>query len=1039
MSSRAGQVGAKAVGGFVRTPCGIGRLAAVSEGAGRVRYFRSPGRAPYVEHVHGVGEIAPTSLPTHTRAYLHDGRRWRLGRVEGSHPQDDGRYLIAFPNSEGAVLPAEAFDVRWGVPIDNPFDILESVGGDSPMVYESRLGFLHAWAKQRAAATGVLGLLLGSVELHPHQLQVVRRVAADPTKRYLLADEVGLGKTIEAGALIWQFLAAHPTGRVLVIAPDHLREQWAAELVDRFRVNEYAKAWLRIRSQTNDSSWPDDPVDMLVIDEAHHVTRTGSLPTATRERIARLAHGAESLLLLSATPVRSNEAGFLDLLHLLDPEHHRPGQLEDFVRRVELRDQLALTYQALTPDIDEFDLSLYADELRRLFPQDLLLGAILDDALSVDDEIRGERVRRLRNHLSETYRLHHRLLRTRRSPEISSTFAARGRQRAVPFTFEVTDATDTLRRDLLDSIRVHLSAAVEDGTFSVDEAVDALRDVATRCGSLSCALIRVLDFHEPGRVGPPTARLLESVDQDVRLGWRALIEDIHAAHSQVIHELGEVLSRSTVAKGIPRVVITSAFTESARAVAVEMARRWGPDRVAMHLLDQSDDSKRSDVDRWTDDGPCALLFCDSGAEEGINLQSADILIHLDLPWDALRVEQRVGRCDRHTASGAGPIPSAVVIFGDQPYALAWFEFLADGCGVFTRSVSSLQYVLADTERTTQEAVLRDGAPALIDAVEPQVARLAREQSRIVAHDALDAIDPPIDDDAVDEALLVSDRDPALATALTTWLEGVGANIRRPTPGAIRIASKPRPQVSFDLEFATTPFLNTTLGLDRGAAVDRGLPVLRAGHPLVDAIAEHLHDSDRGVAFAMFRPARGRWPPLVVLRTDFLVSLQADSRFIEVADTIGLGPWARQTSTELAPPLVETVVLTSDGSEVTHPALRRPYNKQNGDRNLSSRPDLFERLTANIPWSATCAEALPLAKARLSERPSVAERPKTAAAALRGRIGRAADRAQARALAGLASDDVAWDRLAAAAPEELQARLDVIGCGVIFVGDPTEVD
>lgn len=1041
MTSKSDHVGPDHVGTFVRTALGIGRLVAVNGRTALVRYFHAPGRTPYVEHTHAVAETASTALPTHTRAYLYDGQRWRIGRVEGTHPQDASRFLIAFPNSEGAVLGAEAFDVRWSMPIADPFDVLASVGGDSPLVYESRLGFLSAWAKQRAASTGVEGLLLGSVELHAHQLRAVRRVAVDPVKRYLLADEVGLGKTIEAGALIWQFMATCPTGRVLVLAPDHLREQWASELLDRFRTHHYSKSWLRIRSLKNESSWPDQPVDLLVIDEAHHVTRTGPLSQTARQRITRLAHDAQSLLLLSATPVRSNEAGFLDLLHLLDPDHYQPDQLADFVRRVDLRDQLALTYQSLTPDIDEFDLSLYADELRRSFPEDRLLGALLDNAAVADDKTRADRVGRLREHLSETYRLHHRLLRTRRTPEAGSTLAVRGRRRAVPFTLEVTDPTDGLRRELLDSIRNELNAAVETGRLSVEEAIDTLREMAARCGSLSHALLAIFGLDGSKGSDSPADRLLKFVDYDIRIGWRTIVEDIHTAHAQVVNELGEVLSTSTVAKRLARVVIASSFTESAGAVAAEMVRRWGSDRVAMHLLDQPHETNSSELDRWSDEGPCSLLVCDSGAEEGINLQSADLLVHLDLPWEALRVEQRIGRCDRHAAGSTEPIPSTVVIFADQPYALAWLEFLADGCSVFTRSVSSLQYVLGDTERAIQQCLLRRGPSALLDAVESQATTLASEEVRIAAHDALDAIDPPSRDngDRSDDALLASDCDPTLASALTSWFEGVGAGVRHPVPGAVRVDRRRRPQIPFDLELAITPFFESTLALERKAAVERALPVLRAGHPLVDAIAAHLWDSDRGIAFAMFRPAPGQWPPVVVLRTDFVVSLHAASTFVATADALGLRAWVSQTTNELAPPLVETVVFTKDGSEVTHPALRRPYDKQRGDLNLGSRPDLFERLTANIEWSAISNKALSLAHACLAKRPSVAERRKTAAAAFRGRIGQLADRDRARALAGPEFASLEWDRLEAAAPNELEPKVDVIGCGVIFVGDPAKLE
>lgn len=1037
MKIKADTVAATNPGSFVRTSAGIGRLVAILDGEAHVRYFQSPGRQPYVDRRHELARVAPTSLPTHTRVYLYDGRRWRIGRIDGQHPQDPDRYLVAFPNAEGAVLAIDAFDVRWNEPISNLFDVLAAVGGDSPLVYESRLGILGAWGRQRAAAAGVEGLLLASVELHRHQLRVVRRVTADPIKRYLLADEVGLGKTIEAGALIWQFLTERPTARVLIIAPNHLREQWGTELLERFRTGEFAEAWLRIRSHEDDSSWPTDPVDLLVVDEAHHFTRTGQLPESTRVRLTAIAHGAEALLLLSATPVRSNEAGFLDLLHLIDPVHYRPDELDDFVRRVELRDQLALTYQALVPSLDEFDLSLYADELKALFPGDHTLDELLDAAASAGDGQRPDLIRRLREHLSETYRLHHRLLRTRRTVDVGATFSVRGRRRAVPFTLEVSDPSDTLRRELLDSVRAELTAALEDGRCTSEGAISALRDIAGRCSSLSFAL---LPMHGGAPDRTEGIALLEGlVDPDLRVSWDALIEDIHSSHQRVLEDLGDVLSRTTVARRLDRVVLASAYTETAKVVAEELARRWGQDRVAVHLTDQPDANNSTALRRWREDGPCSLLVCDTGAEEGLNLQEADLLVHLDLPWESFRVEQRIGRCDRHGRPGSGPIPSAVVVLGDQPYALGWFEFLADGCGVFTNSVSSLQYVLSDTERQVQARVLHAGPSVLPDVINEQVELLAQERTRIMAHDALDAIDEALGGDEADTALLDSDLDQQLTAATVTWLEGVGAGVRRSAPGTIRIARRPRPQVPFDVELAIARYVETDIALDRSAAVTRAVPILRAGHPLIDLLAEHLRTTDRGVAFAMFRPARGQWPPAVVLRTDFLVSFRAEAALAERAEKLGLSEWLTQTTTELAPPGVETVIAMPDGSEVTHPSLRQPYSKQRGDRNLSSRPELFDRLTEHLDWPKTCETALLHSEATLAERASLVERCELTGAAVARRVRQIADRERARGGVGLERDDRRWDELAEIPVKALEAHAEVIGCGAIFVGDPQEFD
>ena len=1028
------------IGHFVRTAeFGIGRLVSIESDTARVRYFRSPGASPYLDRDHPCPAVAVTRLSTHTRVYLRDASRWRIGRVEGEHPQDAQKYLIAFPNGQGAVLPVEVFDVRWQLPIDDPFQVLESVGGDSAVVYDARLNLLSEWSRQRAAALGVQGLLLGSVELHAHQLKIVRRVANDPIKRYLLADEVGLGKTIEAAALISQFLATRPDARILILAPDHLREQWATELVQKFRINRYTSAWLRIRAHSDASTWPAEPVDLLVIDEAHHITRAGTLPAEAQSRVTELAQGASALLLLSATPVRSNEAAFLDLLNLLDPEHYLPDDLAAFVRRVELRDRLALTHQALGADIDAFDLSLYAKELTTLFPNDLMLARLLSEATDSDDEARPSAVARVREHLSETYRLHHRLLRTRRTPQLGATFQVRGRKRSAPFTLDVVDQSDELRRQLLDSLRLHLSAAVEQGELSSVHAVDIFREVAQRCGSLSHALNSIVERDERTSIKDPVSRLLEFLDKGFLPGWEKLIRDIHETRSSVVVDLADAISRVTLSRGVKRAVVASTFTESAEVTATEVARRWGLDRVALHLETNSHEQNAAAIARWEGDSPCSLLFCDAGAEEGVNLQSADLLIHIDLPWEAFRVEQRIGRCDRHTRVRTGPIPSIVVTYGDQPYALGWFEFLADGCGVFDRSVSSLQYVLGDTERAIQYRVLSEGFDTLSAAVVEQAETLKIEQTKISAHDALDAIDVTGNElgATADTELLISDEGTALTRALLSWLEGVGSSLRAQGAGLIQIERKPRPQVPFELELAMAPWLETSLALDRQAAVKKAVPILRAGHPLLDAVAEHLWHTDRGVAFAFFRPVRGLWPPAVVFRTDFLVTAAPDLHFLEEAAATGLRPWVERIIEDASPPLVETILMLGDGVAATHPALLKPYDKQHGDLNLSSRPELFERLTAHVDWSSLCGRALPLVRELLTGRPSIAARPRSAAEYVRRELIRSADRQRSRELAGLLDGgnlDAAVRRILDAAPDRIEARVDVLGCGGIILAD-----
>ena len=86
------------------------------------------------------------------------------------------------------------------------------------------------------------GVISSVIDLYNHQIEVVRRVLEDPKQRYLLADEVGLGKTIEAGIIIRQYLLDHPEGHVVVITPPLLRRQWMSELRQKFLIDDFDRA-----------------------------------------------------------------------------------------------------------------------------------------------------------------------------------------------------------------------------------------------------------------------------------------------------------------------------------------------------------------------------------------------------------------------------------------------------------------------------------------------------------------------------------------------------------------------------------------------------------------------------------------------------------------------------------------------------------------------------------------------------------------------------------------------------------------------------
>ena len=1030
------QVGRSDLGRFVigEPELGVGRLVDVDSATARIRYFRAPVKEPYVERELDLQQVAVAEIRANSRVYFHDGHRWRIGRIEGDHHRGDGRYVVALPNSEGEILSSDQFDIRWAPQIEDPYEILTARGGASPLVYEPRVDLLAAWHALRAAAAGVDGLLLGSVELHDHQLTVVRSVTDDHERRYLLADEVGLGKTVEAGALVWQSLRDHPTGEVLVLAPDHLRQQWAEELVGKFHLDHFPKASIRIRAHEEPETWPEGSVGVLVVDEAHHLTRAGPFSRETLRRVVELAHGASDVLLLSATPVRTNEAAFLDLLHLLDPKNYRPQDLGEFIRRVEMRDELALIHHSITPDLDEFDFSLFADQLRSDFPDDAALDLLVGQALDCTDFQRPDRIVRVREHLSETYRLHHRLLRTRRSPQINASFGVRGRRRGRPFTVEISDDSDDVRVDLVDAFRLHVAELVDSGEVGLDQATEALRVLGQACGSLPYAVLELTGRardESDGAIGL-ASRWLASRGE----AWR---RELEAVAPVVLDATALQIGRMAIAKDLGKVVVASAYPAVARVVSSAVADSFGAHRVAEHLSARSQDENAASVDRWRCDESCRLLVCDASAEEGINLQTADVVVHLDLPWDVFRLEQRLGRADRFVRGGSPPVQSMVFVYGEQPYAQGWFLFAADSCGVFDRSVSSLQYVLADLESEVLGQVITGGAEVFESGVESRRESLNVEAQRISAHDSLDSVSGL--HGGLNERLIDEDAAPRLGAALKAWLTGVGAKTWSPAKGSLQIASRPRLQVPFALERAMAPWFGTEVALWRQTAVDRKVPLMRPGHGLFDAIVRHLQDDDRGVAFAFMRPVRGCWPPTTVFRTDFLVQASTSHELDRIASEQRVASWLRVQRESLLPPVLETVYMSDQGIEVASSSATRPY-EQKRDRNLMSQPDLFQQVSEHLDWDAVCSQGLTSAMRILDSRESFGPRPARAASALSSLIDGHLAVLHARAATGLepvAEQAQAFEALASAVPSRLEMAVDVIGCGAIVLADPARLE
>ncbi|HDX8445524.1 RNA polymerase-associated protein RapA [Aeromonas hydrophila] len=240
------------------------------------------------------------------------------------------------------------------------------------------------------------GLAGGRVSLIPHQLYIAHEVGHRYAPRVLLADEVGLGKTIEAGMIIHQQLLSGRAHRVLILLPETLQHQWLVEMLRRFNLHfslfdeercieafadaenpfeteqlvicslDFLRKKRRRFEQALEAEW-----DLLVVDEAHHLEWSEEAPSRAYEMVEALAEQVPGVLLLTATPDQLGHQSHFARLRLLDPE--RFYDYDAFLAEEQAYGQVASAAQEL------LDGETLSDEARQILASQLE-GLDLSDA-----------------------------------------------------------------------------------------------------------------------------------------------------------------------------------------------------------------------------------------------------------------------------------------------------------------------------------------------------------------------------------------------------------------------------------------------------------------------------------------------------------------------------------------------------------------------------------------------------------------------------------------------------------------------------------
>ena len=489
------------------------------------------------------------------------------------------------------------------------------------------------------------------VALLPHQLWVCKRVLESWPARWLVADDVGLGKTIEAGLILWPLLSKGTVKRLLVLCPAALVAQWQYRLREMFDIrldiytpdadtprSDYWNSRQQVvasihtlredRKGRHDRILESEPWDLLLIDEAHHVyhdEKTGKTQAFAFVEKLMDAKRVRSAVFFTGTPHRGKDFGFLSLLGLLRPDlfddpqqplaHYLP-HLREVVIRNNKQNVTDLKGQRLfqLPEVraETYAYSPEEGEFYDLLTEFVLSGKAWAASLGLQDRRAVMLV----------------LIALQKLASSSVAAVRRALKRRLASIAEKSAKVRTL-----ESARQALKTIAEYEELAQLGSFDQIAELDERIAELSGEL-RIIEDEEP--------RLHELIAAADRVVHETKIERIVSLLEDEFH------GRS--------VLFFTEYKATQSLLMGALIRRFGESSVTFI----NGDNRAEDVlgfpltqqrDRAAEDfnsGRVHYLVSTEAGGEGIDLQArCHTLVHVDLPWNPMRLHQRVGRVNRY--------------------------------------------------------------------------------------------------------------------------------------------------------------------------------------------------------------------------------------------------------------------------------------------------------------------------------------------------------------------------------------------------------
>ena len=576
---------------------------------------------------------------------------------------------------------------------------------------------------------------------YPHQYKPLLKFLDSPDHRLLIADEVGLGKTIEAGLVLIEQRARQALRRVLVICPAALCLKWREEMWHRFdeefkiiSASEFREQLQRL-AQLGDLGEARDiislqsvrnedhleplnvtppPLDLLIVDEAHHLRNRQTLSHRT---VRALAQNAHAVLFLTATPIQLGEENLFNLFQLLDDSEFDDFEVfQDRLRANEPVVEAQRLARAIPPPLDEIRNRI---ERLRMGGRASFFGGnpiyericrTLTAAPSSADDHGHAWAADLQRDLEELSLLSHVFSRTKKHDVFPD---------ATVRTASVVDVTLTLpEREFYDAVTefVRDKAPSGKGAIRYFAIMGAQRQAASCMPAVRGRFLRRatwnLEEHDDAE-----AHDLEEIDHSFSVEITQRVVD--AAHGlgdidTKYDQLRNLLTRLDEEEPGRKIILFAYY----RPTLQYLKDRLDGEGITCELIHGgiTSDPRHPDRDergkrmrRFREDPDVRLLLSSEVGSEGLDFQFCHIIINYDLPWNPMKVEQRIGRVDR-----LGQQSDRILIFNFSLTDTIEDRVLARlyrRIGIFERTLGDLEAIIGEQiRRLTRDLLSRHLTP-----------------------------------------------------------------------------------------------------------------------------------------------------------------------------------------------------------------------------------------------------------------------------------------------------------------------------------------